>query len=294
VLADVGTDPPTRPTEAQSLAEIDEHTALALSGHVLPAEDQRILTAFAAQVAVAYRQRELAAVASTVEPLAESERARTALLNALSHDLRTPIAAAKAAVSSLRAGDVAWSDDDRRELLASADESLDRLTGLVTNLLDLSRLQAGVLPVRNVPVGLDDVVARALDHVPAEGVVIDVPSELPDVLADAGLLERVVANLLQNALRYTPEGQPVRVTGSVHAGTAELRIVDRGPGIAREDADAVFAAFQRRGDSSDNGAGVGLGLAIARGFAQAMGGDVTAEETPGGGATLVVRLAVAP
>jgi two-component system sensor histidine kinase KdpD len=274
---------------------VDDTNLLVLRGRTLPAEDQRMLNAFAAEVAVAYRQRQLTEAAKAIEPLAESERARTALLNAVSHDLRTPIAAAKAAVSSLRAADVAWSDADRRELLANADTSLDRLTDLVTNLLDLSRLQAGVLPVLAGPVGLDDVVAHALDHAAPDraAVEVDVPADLPDVVADAGLLERVIANLVQNALRYTPGGVPVRITGSVHAGHAELRIVDRGPGIPRAHADAVFAAFQRRDDSPTGGAGVGLGLAIARGFAEAMGGGVTAEETPGGGATLVVRLAVA-
>ena len=138
VLAAVGSDPPQRPADGDYTTEIDDTQVLVLRGHPLRAEDQRVLSAFASEVSVAYRQRELAEVARTVEPLAESERARTALLNAVSHDLRTPIAAAKAAVSSLRAGDVAWSREDRNELLASADMSLDRLTDLVTNLLDLS------------------------------------------------------------------------------------------------------------------------------------------------------------
>jgi two-component system sensor histidine kinase KdpD len=295
VLAAVGSDPPQRPADGDCTAEIDDMHLLALRGHPLPAEDQRVLSAFASQVAVAYRQRELAEAARAVEPLAESERARTALLNAVSHDLRTPIAAAKAAVSSLRSGEVAWSDEDSRELLATADTSLDRLTDLVTNLLDLSRLQAGVLPVLAGPVGLDDVLSRALDHAAPNGAQldVDVPADLPDVCADAGLLEQVIANLVQNALRYAPVGSPVRISGSAHGGHVELRIVDRGPGIAAKDAEGVFAAFQRRDDSPAPGTGVGLGLAIARGFAEAMGGTVTAEETPGGGATLVVRLAVA-
>ncbi len=295
VLATVGADPPQGPGDGDCTADIDESQMLVLRGHPLPAEDQRVLGAFATQVAVAYRQRELAEAARAVEPLAESERARTALLNAVSHDLRTPIAAAKAAVSSLRAGDVAWSEDDRRELLSTADTALDRLTDLVTNLLDLSRLQAGVLPVLARPVGLDDVLSHALDHAAPAGALldVDVPADLPDVLADAGLLEQVIANLVQNALRYAPAGAPVRISASRHAGYIELRVVDRGPGIAPEDADAVFAAFQRRDDSPAPGTGVGLGLAIARGFAEAMGGSVVAEETPGGGATLVVRLAVA-
>jgi two-component system sensor histidine kinase KdpD len=294
-LAAIGPEPPRQPADADSLAEIDENQTLVLKGRTLSAEDQRILTAFAAEVSVAYRHRELAQAARTIESLAESEGARTALLNAVSHDLRTPIAAAKAAVSSLLAADVTWSDADRRELITSADESLDRLTGLVTNLLDLSRLQAGVLPVLVAPVALEEVVLRAVDHVTPKGAPldIDVPTALPEVAADAGLLERVIANLVQNALRYAPAGSRVSVSGSAHAGLIELRVVDRGPGIPRAEADAVFAAFQRRDDSPAAGAGVGLGLAIARGFAEAMGGSVFAEETPGGGATLVVRLKAA-
>jgi two-component system, OmpR family, sensor histidine kinase KdpD len=293
-IARVGADAPTNPGEGDSVAEIDDRQILVMRGKSLAAEDQRVLAAFAAQVGAAYRQRLLAEAASAVEPLAQSERARTALLNAVSHDLRTPLASAKASVSSLRAADVAWSDADRSELLATADESLDRLTDLVTNLLDLSRLQAGVLPVLCAPVGLDDVVSSALDHAVHDGVItIDVPADLPEVLADAGLLERVVANLVQNAVRYTPEGVPVLVAASAHDGKVELRVVDRGRGIDRADAGRVFAPFQRLDDSPTSGAGVGLGLAIARGFAEAMGGSVSAEETPGGGATLVVSLDVA-
>jgi two-component system sensor histidine kinase KdpD len=295
VLATVGSDPPQRPSDGDCTTEIDETQMLVLSGHPLPAEDQRVLAAFAAQVAVGYRQRALAEAARAAEPLAESERARTALLNAVSHDLRTPIASAKAAVSSLRSDDVDWSAADRTELLTTADASLDRLTDLVTNLLDLSRLQAGVLPVHAAPVGVDDVVARALDHAapPAAKLDVDVPGDLPDVLADAGLLERVIANLVQNALRYAPAGTGVRIAGSTHADHVEVRIVDHGPGIDQADAETVFAPFQRRDDSPAHGAGVGLGLAIARGFAEAMGGSVHTEETPGGGATLVIRLATA-
>jgi two-component system sensor histidine kinase KdpD len=294
-LAEIGTAPPQEPTAADAVAEISDSQVLALAGHSLSADDQRILSAFAAQVAVAYRQWELTAAASAVEPLAASERARTALLNAVSHDLRTPLASAKAAVSSLLAADVTWSPADREELLNSADGSLDRLTDLVTNLLDLSRLQAGVLPVLVAPVGLDEVVPLALDHVAPVNAPIDVdlPTELPEVRADAGLLERVVANVVQNALRYSPDGERVRITGSEHGGKVELRVIDRGPGIPSAESDAVFAAFQRRDDSPSDGAGVGLGLAIARGFAEAMGGGVTAEETPGGGATIVITLAVA-
>ena len=247
-LAAIGPEPPRQPADADGLAEIDERQTLTLKGRSLGAEDQRILAAFAAEVSVAYRQRELTEKARAIESLAESERARTALLNAVSHDLRTPIATAKAAVSSLLAADVTWSEADRRELLASAEASLDRLTDLVTNLLDLSRLQAGVLPVLVAPVALEEVVLRAVDHAaPRDAPLdIDVPTGLPEVAADAGLLERVIANLLQNALRYSPAGSRVSLNGSAHAGLIELRVIDRGPGIRQRGNDVHRVPAPRR------------------------------------------------
>ncbi|MBN9619276.1 MAG: sensor histidine kinase KdpD, partial [Actinobacteria bacterium] len=271
VLVSAGPSAPATPSAADASVPVGEDLDLALRGHPLPAADQRVLAAFAAHVAVAYRQQQLAAAAEAVEPLAESDRQRTALLNAVSHDLRTPLAAAKAAVSSLRAPEVAWTEGQRRELLGTAEDALDRLTDLVTNLLDLSRLQAGAMPVAPAAVGIDDVVARALDHVDPEAKVdVEVPADLPEVLADAGLLERVVANVVQNALRYAPTGTPVRVAGSAHQGHVELRVIDRGPGIDAALAEQVFRPFQRTDDVPANGAGVGLGLAIARGFSEAM------------------------
>jgi two-component system sensor histidine kinase KdpD len=289
VVASSGTSPPTGWDGTR--VSVDGDLVLALSGASLSAEDRRVLADLAAHVVVAYRQQELA---RAVQPLAESERQRTALLNAVSHDLRTPLAAAKAAVSSLRASEVSWNEDDRRELLATAEQAMDRLSDLVTNLLDLSRLRAGALPVLSVPVGLDDVVARALDHVAGEvRVEVDVPPALPQVVADAGLLERVVANVVQNALRYAPEGRAVRVEGSTVGDLVELRVIDHGPGFPGGRTDTVFRPFQRGDDVSSNGAGVGLGLAIARGLTEAMGGTVRAERTPGGGATLVVALPAA-
>ncbi len=293
-IAAVGAEPPARPEDADAAVPIGEDLDLALRGHPLPAGDQRVLAAFAAHVAVAYRQQLLAEAAEAAEPLAESDRQRTALLNAVSHDLRTPLAAAKAAVSSLRGADVPWSEGQRRELLNTAEDALDRLTDLVTNLLDLSRLQVGALPVVPSVVGLDDVVARALEHVdPDAKVDVDVPADLPEVRADAGLLERVVANVVQNALRYAPADTAVRVAGSTVQGRVELRVIDRGVGIDPEQAEAVFRPFQHTDDARVDGAGVGLGLAIARGFAEAMGGSVTAEPTPGGGATVVITLQAA-
>ena len=295
-VASVGDDPCLRPEDGDTEVPVGDELTLVLGGRALAAEDQRLLAAFAAEVAVAYQQRRLADAAEAAASVVEIDRLRTALLNAVSHDLRTPIASAKAAVSSLRSRDLAWSERDQQELLAAADAALDRLTALVTNLLDLSRLQAGVLSVASQPVGLDDVVARALEQADAARAVdLDVPETLPDVLADAGLLERVIANIVENALRYTPLTQPVRVAGSTHGSTVELRVIDRGPGIPPGDRDAVFAPFQRRDDhATSSGAGVGLGLAIARGFLEAMHGTLTLDDTPGGGLTAVIALPTAP
>jgi two-component system sensor histidine kinase KdpD len=229
--------------------------------------------------------------ASAVREAAELEagnRLRTALLAAVGHDLRTPLATAKAVVSGLRSRDVVLSDDDRRELLETADDALDRLTGLVENLLDLSRLQAGALPVRTRPVPVDDVVARALDDLGVEprAVVVDLPEHLPDVVVDPGLLERVVVNLVANAQRYA--AVPPLLTADAVEARVELRVVDTGPGIPIADRNRVFVPFQRLGDSSTTG--LGLGLALSRGLVEAMAGSLGLEETPGGGLTAVVSL----
>ena len=298
-LAAVGDNPCLRPEDGDTEIPVGDDLLLVLCGRALAAEDQRLLVAFATQVAVAYEQRRLAEAAAAAIPLAETDRMRTALLNAVSHDLRTPIASAKAAVSSLRSHDVVWTEADRHELLASADAALDRLTALVTNLLDLSRVQAGVLTVVSTPVDLEEVVDRALDHVGptrppevAHGQIdIDIPAALPEVLADAGLLERVIANLIDNALRYSPPGRRVRLSASSHGANIELRIIDSGSGIPMPDRASVFEPFQRRDDhASSTGAGVGLGLAISRSFTEAMHGTVTLDDTPGGGLTAVIAL----
>jgi two-component system sensor histidine kinase KdpD len=295
VLAAHGSDPCLRPEDADSEVPVGDGLVLVLRGRTLAAEDQRMLAAFATEVAVAYRQRQLAEAAGAARELAETDRARTALLNAVSHDLRTPIASAKAAVSGLRSAEIDWTDADRNELLATADLALDRLTALVTNLLDLSRLQAGALSVELQPVGVDDLVNRALSATADAGAVkVNVSPDLPEVLADAGLAERVIANVVENALRYTPAGAAVVVVAELHGDRVELRVIDRGPGIAPGAKAAVFEAFQRRDDRSvSTGAGVGLGLAIARGFVESMHGSISLDDTPGGGLIVNISLPVA-
>ena len=281
----------TRPADADVEVPVAETLSLALRGPALPAADRRVLGAFAAYAAVALEQQRLAAEAEAARPIAEADRMRTALLAAVSHDLRTPLASAKAAVTSLRSDDVQWDEEDRDELLATADESLDRLAHLVDNLLDMSRLQAGALSVFPRPAGLDEIVARALDDIgdPAARVTVDIPDSLPEVRVDPAILERVVVNLTQNALRYSPAGTPPLLAASTLGDRVELRVVDRGPGIPRSHRDRMFVPFQRLGDT-DNTTGVGLGLALSRGLTEAMGGTLDPEETPGGGLTMTLSL----
>ncbi|MER5445000.1 sensor histidine kinase KdpD [Streptomyces sp. NPDC002764] len=285
-----GIGPPVgRPEEADVDVAVGDHMALALTGRVLPAEDRRVLAAFAAQAAVVLDRRRLLEEADRARALAEGNRIRTALLAAVSHDLRTPLAGIKAAVSSLRSDDVAWSEEDRAELLEGIEEGADRLDHLVGNLLDMSRLQTGTVTPLIREVDLDEVVPMALVGVDEDGVRLDVPETLPMVAVDAGLLERSMANLVENAVKYSPPGKPVLVAASVLADRVEVRVVDRGPGVPDEAKERIFEPFQRHGDAP-RGAGVGLGLAVARGFAEAMGGTLEAEDTPGGGLTMVLTL----
>jgi two-component system sensor histidine kinase KdpD len=291
LVAASGPEPCRRPEEGDTDVPVGEDLALVLRGRTLPAEDRRVLAAFGAQAAVALQQQRLAEAAAEAEPLAEADRTRTALLAAVSHDLRSPLASAKAAVTALRSHDVPWSADQRGELLATADESLDRLTRLVDNLLDMSRLQAGALAVHPHPVGLDDILPHVLDELGPAGRRTDlrIPADLPEVRADPGLLERIVANLTANALRYSPPEARPMLSASALGDRVELRVVDRGPGVPESEWDRIFVPFQRLGDR-DNTTGVGLGLALARGLAQAMGGTLTPENTPGGGLSMVLSL----
>ncbi len=272
-----------------------DRLVLALRGRPLPAADRRVLGAFAAYAATALEQERLAAAAEAARPIAEADRMRTALLAAVSHDLRTPLASAKAAVTSLRATDVQWAAQDHDELLATADESLDKLAHLVDNLLDMSRLQAGALAVFPRPADLAEIVARSLDDLgpPGNTVVVAIADDLPEVAVDPGILERVIANLTANALRYSPPGTPPTLRGSALLDRVELRVIDRGPGIPVADWTRVFVPFQRLGDT-DNTTGVGLGLALSRGLTEAMGGTLEPEETPGGGLTMTLSLPAAP
>ncbi|MFD8143735.1 ATP-binding protein [Streptomyces sp. NPDC059708] len=290
--ASVGTGPISRPEDADVDLPIGDDMALALTGRVLPAEDRRVLGAFAAQAAVVLDRQRLVDEAEKSRELAEANRIRTALLAAVSHDLRTPLAGIKASVTSLRSDDVEWSEEDRAELLEGIEDGADRLAALIGNLLDMSRLNTGTVVPLIRETDLDEVVPMALGGVPEDSVDLDIPETLPMVAVDRGLLERAVANIVENAVKYSPHGQPVNVSASALGSRVELRVVDRGPGVPDEAKNRIFEPFQRHGDAP-RGAGVGLGLAVARGFTEAIGGTLAAEDTPGGGLTMVLTLPMA-
>ncbi|MGL6236501.1 MAG: sensor histidine kinase, partial [Segniliparus sp.] len=269
----------------------DGESTLLLDGpRTFAGRDRRVLEAVAAQAAALVRQGDLSKEAARAEGLAEADRLRSALLSAVSHDLRTPLAAVKAAVSSLRSQDVEFSPEDVAELLATIEESADQLTALVGNLLDSSRLAAGVITPQRKRVYVDEVAHRAILSLPATARKrVQVTPDVNAVVADLGLLERVLANLIDNALRYAPDSQ-VTVHSEREGGEVVISVVDHGPGIRSDQRERAFEAFGRLGDR-DNTVGVGLGLSVVRGFAEAMGGQVIVAETPGGGATLQVWLA---
>ncbi|HWT34238.1 MAG TPA: ATP-binding protein, partial [Microbacterium sp.] len=293
----VGAHGTGEPVERVPIGSIDgtARATLELHGGALDAGERRLLDVIAAQLGAALEHTDLSETAREVDALAEADQVRTALLSAVSHDLRRPLAAAVASVGGLRTAGASLSAEDRAELLATADESLGMLSTLVTDLLDVSRVQAGVLAVSLHPTDAAEVILAAVDELrlgPAQ-LEFALDTDLPLIAADPVLLQRVVVNVLANALRHSPAGERVRLSTSRLGGTAEIRVVDRGPGVEPERRDDIFAPFQRLGDT-DNTTGLGLGLALSKGFTEGMGGTLTPEDTPGGGLTMVVALPVDP
>ncbi len=285
VLASSGAPCAATPEEGDSRVRVDDEHVLALCGEPLRATDQRVLEAFAVQTGLVLEYRRLRERDERAADLERAEATSTALLRAVSHDLRTPLATMRASIDGLL--DAGVSEADREELVRSVGGSAEQLERLIDDLLDLSRLQSGLVhPVLRTR-SLDEVLPLAVaGHDP--GVVrLEVEEPAPLVTTDPGLLERVVANLVDNAVRHAP-GAPVRVLAHVLPQTVEVLVVDRGPGVPDEARDRMFEAFQRLGDSSPGG--LGLGLAVARGLAEALGGTLSAEDTPGGGLTMVLSL----
>lgn len=299
ILASVGTDPCADVDDADTSVEIgDDEYWMLLSGPALTARDRRVLGGVGKQAVNLLRQRERAE-ANKAEAVGQADKLRHALLTAVSDDLRTPLAAAKAATSRIRNGDVDISADNTAELLATVEDSVDQLTALVANLLDSARLAAGAVRPEMVRVELEHVVQRALLGIRADtseftrpgSERVKVEIDCHAVLADSELLERVLANLIDNSLRYA-EGSLVRVTAGQVGERVLIAVVDEGPGIPRGSEQQAFAPFQRLGD--DDTIGIGLGLSVASGFVEAMGGTISASDTPGGGLTVEIDLPAAP
>jgi two-component system sensor histidine kinase KdpD len=253
----------------------------------------RVLHAFANQAALAVERDRQQEERAQARVLADTDRLRTALLNSVSHDLRTPLSSIKASASSLLDPTVEWTPEQRREFLETIDQETDRLTRLVHNLLDMSRIEAGALDPRLVETALPDVtgpVVRLARSKTSQPIDVDVPDDLPAVLVDPVRLDQVLTNLLDNARRYAG-GEPVTVQGRAVDGRVELRVVDHGPGIPEPERERVFDQFYRLrpGGRAPND-GTGMGLAISRGIVEALGGSIRVEDTPGGGATFVVSL----
>jgi two-component system sensor histidine kinase KdpD len=279
------------PNNHHASIRITDDTTLELHGPDLAASEQRLLAVVTAQLAATLEHEHLTETARQIEPIAASDRVRGALLSALSHDLRRPLAAASAAVGGLKAAGHDLASAQKRELLDTAEESLGALATLVTDLLDVSRLQAGVLTIAEIPTDPAETIAPALDELHLGPTDVTLALNHGDAVAHADpvLLQRVLVNLLTNAHRYSPADTPIHVSTSTFADRLEIRIIDRGPGIPPEKLDDIFLPFQRLGDT-DNTTGLGLGLALSRGFIEAMHGTLTPEDTPGGGLTMVISL----
>jgi two-component system sensor histidine kinase KdpD len=268
--------------------ELPDRRWLVYAPPISDPDDRLVVRAFADQLATALRRSELAAAETHARTLAEIDQFRTALLRAVSHDLRTPLAAIKAAASSLEQDDVDWPDDARRDFIATIVEEGDRLDRIITNLLDASRLEAGVLAVQLSALDPAEVLERAAHTAPPGiEVTLEIPPESPSIRADRALLERVLENLLVNAARYAPGAVQLSIDHDCDADASRIRVIDHGPGVPADMYEALFRGFQRL---DDRGAGVGLGLAVSHGFVEAMGGLLVPSETPGGGLTMDIVL----
>lgn len=291
VVTSVGAFDPTRPADLQDAGSTHD---LALQPPGLAAHQRQLFDALAAHAGAILQRQELQRSATSAADLARDNAARTALLSAVSHDLRTPLAGIKAAIGSLRSTEVTWSAEDEEELKEAVEESADRLEVLVGNLLDMSRLQAGALVAHAEPTDLGEVIPATLATVSEPGRTRwEIDPDARTAQADGGLLDRVLSNIAENALRYQPGEAPITIRASRVADRVEIRVIDTGPGVPAEEQDRIFQPFQRHGDAP-SGDGVGLGLAVARGLTEAMGGVLDAEPTPGGGLTLVVSLPARP
>jgi len=282
--------PVRRPEDGEAFA-LRDGRVLVLQGPALTTHDHRLAAALVSYLEAVLAADRLQTQAATADLLSQGNDLRTALLEAVSHDLRTPLASIRALTTGWLAPDIQLSEALTQDSMAAIDLEAQRLSALVDNLLDMSRLQAGALNLILRPVGLDEVVPAALASLSqdCQNVVVDVPETLPRLNVDAALLERAIANVVHNAVRHSPPQHPVHLGAGTVAGRVYLRVVDRGPGVPLAQRGLMFQPFQRLGDVS-SGTGVGLGLAVAHGFVEALGGEISVEDTPGGGLSMVISL----
>jgi two-component system sensor histidine kinase KdpD len=296
VQASAGEPLPATPAHGSYAAELAGGTTLVAVGPTMAAEDRRLLSAFVAQVRLAQATLALQEEATRADALSEANDLRDALLAAVSHDLRAPLANIKAAATSLTSTEVQWGLPDVRSFATTIDAEADRLTTLVVNLLDLSRLQAGMLGTKLAPTAPTDVIYAALASLTGDTTAVDLDAadSLPLVSTDPALLERVLANVVRNAIDWAPPATRVRVEAAPVGDRIVFRVVDRGPGIPLSQRDHVFQAFQRLGDGGRAALqGLGLGLAVARGFCDAIGAEIVIDDTPGGGTTVAIAVPLA-
>lgn len=286
IVGEVGSP---EPHDIEVSVDAGDTRRLVMWGTPRVGEDRRLMGMIAATAGRLWQTEQLAAQARRAEELSRIDEVRVALLAAVGHDLRSPLAAIKASVSTLLQSDIEMEPAEADQLLAGIDDNTDRLTALVSNLLDMSRIQAGAVSVQLRPTAIEEALEGAL-RAGGASVDLDLPQGLPLVVADPGLLERVLATLVDNARRYLPEGGRVEIRARVRDRWLGVEVIDHGPGVPAGRFEEIFTPFQRFDDRGHQGAG--LGLAIARGFTEAMGGRLSPSQTPGGGLTMTVELEV--
>jgi two-component system sensor histidine kinase KdpD len=260
----------------------------------LSSADDRLLLAVANQIGLTVERVTLREVATEAEILQRTDELKTALLNAVSHDLKTPLASIIASAGSLLQEDVAWTDEERHEFARAIEEEAGYLNRLVSNLLDLSRIEAGALRPdkdwHDLGGLIDDVLGRLRTLTARHQVAVDVPEELPPVSLDYLEISDVLLNLIENATKHTPAGTEIRVSAREARGEVQVEVADRGPGIPPEDVQRLFDPFYRVRTAGSRPKGMGLGLAVAKGLIEAHGGRIWAENLPDGGASFAFAL----
>ncbi|HUH96117.1 MAG TPA: sensor histidine kinase KdpD [Anaerolineales bacterium] len=263
--------------------------------HFLTPDQRRTLDAFANQAAIAIERARLVDQARQTEILEITDKLQSALLNSISHDLRTPLVSITGALSSLSEDSINLNDATRRSLIETARGEADRLNRLVGNLLEMTRLEAGAVRVQAEPCDIQDMIGSALEQVESRKedhpIIVNIPSDLPFVSMDFVLISHVLVNVIDNALKYSAPGSPIEIGAHLTSGYMEIEVADRGIGIPREDLSRIFDKFYRV-QRPDNITGTGLGLSISKGIVEAHGGFIAAENRPGGGTMITVALPV--